>query len=385
MSYRFYRHAALLIPFVSLCGCHKELPLAVFPSVRTGVVSSTEAGVEARYSFTLVPNRESNLGFKSGGIVDEIAEIRGADGRMREITMGDPAPAGLRLARVRTIDYQQTLDAAKASLSQATASLASANASQHLNDVNFERASNLYREGSLTKQNYDQSLQQKLASDASVKVAQAAILSAQTGIAQAQLALHDTAVDSPFNGVVVNRQVELGNVITSAATAFQVADIHILKADFTVPDTLLSSVPMGKKIALDLPDALRPVTAIVTAVSSATDPNSHLFTVEISLPNPENHLKPGMIGSLELVQDGNSKRVLTIPLESLVHTKDGSGFAVFVPRKEGGHIVVKTQPIEVGRGIGEDIEVHSGLSLNEEVITTGAQMLYDNEEVRVMK
>jgi RND family efflux transporter MFP subunit len=304
---------------------------------------------------------------------------------MREITMGDPAPAGLRLARVRTIDYQQTLDTAKASLSQATASLGSANAGQHLNDVNFERASNLYHEGSLTKQNYDQATQQKLAADASVKVAQAAILAAQTSIAQAQLALHDTAVDSPFNGVVVSRQVELGNVMTSGATAFQVADNHILKADFTVPDTLLSSVPMGKKIALDLPDALQPVTATVTAVSSTTDPNSHLFTVEISLLNSTNQLKPGMIGSLELVQDGNSKRVLTVPLESLVHTKDGSGFAVFVPDHEGGHIIAKIRPIEAGRGIGEDIEVQSGLSLNEQVITTGAQMLYDNEEVRVME
>jgi multidrug efflux pump subunit AcrA (membrane-fusion protein) len=123
----------------------------------------------------------------------------------------------------------------------------------------------------------------------------------------------------------------------------------------------------------------------VTAVSSTTDPNSHLFTVEISLPTPQNQLKPGMIGSLELVQDGNGKRVLTIPLESLVHTKDGSGFAIFVPHNEGGHIVAKMQPIEVGRCIGEDIEVQSGLSLNEQIITTGAQMLYDNEEVRVME
>ncbi|MEG9435784.1 efflux RND transporter periplasmic adaptor subunit [Edaphobacter sp. HDX4] len=385
MNKKIHQHLTMLLPIALVCGCQQQIPAPIPPSVRLGTVSAAEAGSETRYSFSLLPNRQANLGFKSAGIVEQIAETRGADGRMREITMGDPAPAGLRLARVRTADYQHQLETAQQGFAQAKASLASTQASQQLAQVNFDRAANLYREASLTKQNYDQALQQKLAADASVKGAEAAILQNQTSIAQAQLALRDTVINAPFSGVVVSRQIELGDIVASSTTAFQIADIHILKADFTVPDTLLHSVPKGRKILLNLPGAIQPVPATVTAVSPTSDSNSHLFTVEVSLLNQDNRLRPGMIGSLELMQDGSSERVLTAPIESVVHINGGSGFAVYVPRQEGGHTFAKLQPIEIGRGIGRDMEVRSGLTLNQEVITTGAQMLHDNEEIRVVQ
>lgn len=385
MVRRVFEPIACMSALLLVIGCHKQLPVAAPATVRLGTTAAVIAGVDTRYSFSLLPYRQADLSFKSAGIVEQITQVRGADGYMREITMGDLAPQGLVLARVRTSDYQHQLETAQAGLAQAKASLASAKASQQLAELNFQRATALYGEASMTKQNYDQAEQQKRSAESSVQQAEAAVASNQASIQQAELALRDTSIVSPFSGVVVSRQVELGNLASSGMTAFQIADIHQLKADFTVPDTLLPSVPRGKQISLSLPDATQPVTATVSSISPASDPTSHLFTVEILLPNAGMRLRPGMIGSLSLTQANSTREMLTVPLTALIHTNDGSGFAVMVPVQRDGHTFAKLHTVGIGSGVGQDIEVTSGLDRGQQVVTVGAQMLHDGDEIQVVQ
>src|SRR5258708_36961683 len=95
-------------------------PAAVVPTIQLGTAAITSDDPGTRYSLSLTPFRQADIAFKSSGIVDQIREVRGADGRMREITMGDPSPAGSQLGPVRLVDYQQKIDAAKGSLHHAT-------------------------------------------------------------------------------------------------------------------------------------------------------------------------------------------------------------------------------------------------------------------------
>jgi multidrug efflux system membrane fusion protein len=308
--------AALLL--AGLPGCKHKPPDALPPVVRVGTPAPAPEETGIRYSISLVPYRQADLAFKSPGIVERILEVPGLDGRVREVTMGDRVSAGAELAHVRTTDYSQKTDQANAALGQAAANLASAEASQHLAAVNYERASNLFREASLTKQDYDRAVQQRDAADAALKQAEAGVANAQAQLAQANLALHDTAIVAPFNGVVIARQIEIGNLAGNSTPAFTVADIHRLKADFTVPAEELASFHKGSRVALTLPNAQHPVDGAVTAVSPSADPQSRVFTVEITIDNPKNEFKPGMIGSLELPRAHVPSQRLTVPLAALV-------------------------------------------------------------------
>jgi len=296
--------------------------------------------------------------------------------------MGDPAPAGSQLGHVRLVDYQQKIDAAKGSLDQAIASLASAKASQEFAKVNFERAANLYQAASMTKQNYDQAVQQRDAANAAVQQAEANIASAKANLAQTQLALHDATVLSPFDAVVVSRQVELGALVAPSTTAFTVADIHALKANFTVPDSALPEVEKGRKLSLRLPNSQQPVPAVITAVAPSADPQSRVFTVEVTIDNARRLFKPGMIGSLELRRSGGAEQRLTVPLAALVRNTSTGGYAVFIPNTEGDTMRVATRAITIGKTVGANVEVLSGLSASERVVVVGAQTLHNNDVVR---
>ena len=364
-------------------GCTKRTqPAAVVPTIQLGTAAITSDDPGTRYSLSLTPFRQADLAFKSSGIVDQIREVRGADGRMREITMGDPAPAGSQLGHVRLVDYQQKIDAAKGSLDQAIGSLASAKASQAFAIVNFERAANLYQEASMTKQNYDHAVQQRDAADAAVQQAEANIASAKADLAQTQLALHDATVLSPFDAVVVSRQVELGTLVAPSTAAFTVVDIHALKANFTVPDTALPEVEKGRKLSIQLPNSQQPVPAVITAVAPSADPQSRVFTVEVTIDNARRLFKPGMIGSLELRRSGGPEQRLTVPLAALVRNTSTGGYAVFVPSTEGNTMRVATRAITIGKTVGANVEVLSGLSANEKVVVVGAQTLHNNDVVR---
>lgn len=370
----------------SLLGCKQGPPPALLPVVRLGTpaLASQDSGI--RYSLSLLPFRQADLAFKSPGIVERILEVRGLDGRMREVTMGDAVAAGTELAHVRSSDYKQKTDQANAALRQAEANLASAKAGQKLAAVTYERASNLFAEASMTRQDFDRAVQQRDAADAAEKQAEAGVENAEAQLAQANQALQDTAITTPFNAVIVARQIELGNLAGNSTLAFTVADIHCLKAQFTVPVEMLNSFHNGTRVTLTLPNAHKPVSGTVSAVSSAADPQSRVFTVEITIDNPRGEFKPGMIGSLVLPGTSAPARQLTVPLAALVRSASGD-FSVFVPTAEtaGGKARVHMVPVTIGASRGSDVEVLSGLGAKQRIVIAGAQTLHENDEVRVVE
>jgi len=89
--------------------------------VRTAEVQTISTGSETRYSANIVPNAQVDLAFKSGGYVVSIRQVRGADGRMRNLDTGDWVTRGTVLAAVRQQDYTDQREQARAQLAEAHA------------------------------------------------------------------------------------------------------------------------------------------------------------------------------------------------------------------------------------------------------------------------
>ncbi|HMC73259.1 MAG TPA: hypothetical protein VKG87_03065, partial [Terriglobales bacterium] len=104
----FSQIAAVVVAAVSISqtGCTRaeSEPRALTP-VRTAEVQTISTGSETRYSANIVPNAQVDLAFKSGGYVVSIRQVRGADGRMRNMDTGDWVTRGTVLAVVRQQDY----------------------------------------------------------------------------------------------------------------------------------------------------------------------------------------------------------------------------------------------------------------------------------------
>jgi len=166
MRRRFFLAAAAL--FLS-CSKQKQVE-PVVQAVRAGVVEEIRSGPEERYSVSIEPYQKVDLAFKSGGIIQGILQVRGADGRMRNVQAGDKVARNAQLAQVRPLDYEHALEQAEAQhaqaqaqhaqaqaqRAQAQAELAQARANFNTAQVEYVRTSNLFRSASVVKPQFDE-------------------------------------------------------------------------------------------------------------------------------------------------------------------------------------------------------------------------------------
>ena len=162
-----------------LTGCVKEQAAGPQPvPVKVETVATQEVRPAWRYSGEIRPDKTVQLAFKEPGYVEALHQLKGGDGRVRDVQVGDEIPAGTVLARLRRSDYdaslgtavgqqqsvQGALDAAKAELDQARADETKA-------DLDFRRAEALYAAKAMTRPDYDAAVAHDDAAVASVQAA----------------------------------------------------------------------------------------------------------------------------------------------------------------------------------------------------------------------
>jgi RND family efflux transporter MFP subunit len=396
MQRKIFLAAAALL----LASCSKQRQVEpVIQVVRAGVVEQIQPSPEERYSVSIEPFEKVDLAFKSGGIVEGILQVRGADGRMRNVQAGDKVASNAELAQVRPLDYQHALEQAEAQrahaeaeLAQARAQLALARANFNTAEIEYKRASNLFQAASEIKPQYDQAKGRYDADAASVaaaedgvKAAESALANARAAVNQAKLSLRDTTLNAPFAGWISARNVDRGSLVNGSTIGFTIEDTHLVKAAFAVPDFRLSGIHRGQKQSVVLEPLQRTATGVITSISPHADPQSRVFTIEVTLDNAREDIRPGMIGSLILGQTRDSRPRLVVPLSAVVRAPaDPNGFAVFGLTERGGKSCASAQTIEIGETYGDSIEVTRGLSAGQKIIFLGGAQLHDGQQVSVI-
>jgi len=409
MLRRFFLAAAAL--FLASCSKQKQVE-PVIQVVRAGVAEEIRPSPEERYSVSIEPFEKVDLAFKSGGIVERILQVRGADGRMRNVQGGDRVAANAEVAQVRPLDYQHALEQAEAQhaqaqaqwaqaqaqRAQAQAELARARANFNTAQVEYVRASHLFQSASIVKQQYDEAKGRYEADSAAVTAAEEGVKAAEDGVKgaengvakaaaavkEAKLSLRDTTLNAPFGGWITARNVDRGSLVDGKTIGFTIEDTHLVKAAFAVPDFRLSGIRRGQKQPVLLEPLQRTATGVVTSISPQADPQSRVFTVEVTLDNTREDIRPGMIGSLILGQ-AHSRPRLVVPLTAVVRAPgDPNGFAVFRLVERGRKSCASAQTIEIGETYGDSIEVTSGLSAGQKIISLGGAQLHDGQQVSVI-
>lgn len=373
-GYRSHTLLALVLASVAavLGGCHHEsqIPSQSPRAVRIATVAAPQASGETlRYSASILPYAQVDLAFRTSGYVTGVKQVRGADGRTRDIGTGDYVENGTILAHVRLEDMKNQVAQAQAQFDQAAAQHAQA-------DQDFGRAKVLFSTQSLTKPDYDQS-QQKFNST------QAAVDNAQAALRQAELTLGDSDLKAPFSGFLLNRYIDLGSLVSPSSPAFTIADISSAKATFGVPDYALSRVRLGQQLGITLQDDVTPFVGHVTSISPSADTRNRVFTIEVTVANRGARLKPGMIASLSL-GDISRTSATSVPLSAIVPCPSKSGcFAVMVAQERAGKWTARVREVQLGATNESSIAV-GGVQLGEKVVAVGAQLLKDGDPIEVI-
>jgi len=364
---------ALAVPLVA-CGRGPAREKTPRP-VRVEIVRRETAGSGLRYSATIQPNEQVPLAFKVGGYVREVLQRPGVGGRLRDLQQGDAVTKGTVLARITESDYQEKVNQAKAQVAEAEAGLLKARA-------DAERAEALYQSHSLTRPDYD-------AARASRDAAQAKADGARAQLEAAAIALRDCALVAPADMVVLSRNVEVGTLAAAGTLGFVLADLTRVKAIFGVPDTLVERVQAGSALSVTS-DAFgdQRFPGRISAISPSADAQSRVFSVEVTIPNPRQQLKAGMIATVEVASTAGPEPASGLPsveVAAIVKSaRTAGGYAVFLAEGEGERATAQARDVSLGAISGNRVAVTAGLTAGERVIVTGASLLTNGDPVRVI-
>lgn len=364
---------AALATLASGCSTVEGTPAKAARPVKAVAVATTPAPDGIRYSATIEAFQEVSLAFKTSGYVDEIAQRTGADGRTRAAQAGDQIAKGTVLARVNEADYRERVNQGRAKLVEGEASLKKAR-------LDLERAETLFAADSLTKPDVD-------AARANFDAAQARVVAAHADIELAESALHDCALLAPASGVLLERRIEIGGLVGAGSVGFRLGDVTSVKARFGIPDAMIGSVALGQRIGVVV-DAVAggAFRGRVTALAPTADPQSRVFNVEVTIPNGNGRLRPGMIGTVALGQTtAAAPPPLTVPINAVVKAAGGADqYAVLVVLRQGDVDIARLRPVTLGDVMGNGVAVLEGLAPGDRVIVTGASLLTDGDRVRII-
>jgi RND family efflux transporter MFP subunit len=358
---------------LAVCGCMRSENLRVTSPIAVTVrtIGSSPGASGGVYSANIQPYTQVSLVFQVSGYVQTVTRVKGVDGRMRDVQGGDPVAANQVLATIQPASFQAQVNNAKSQLAGAQATLTQ-------NKQTYDRYAELLKQHVVSQSQYDSSVQQYQAAQAQVDALQAQLRQSQVNFGYCTLR-------APMDGVLLSRNIDVGSLVGPSNTAFQIADTHEMKAVFGLPDSLVGQMKQGSPIELRsvaMPNAT--FRGTVTRIAPEADANTHVFDVEVTIPNPDGQLRSGTIASLNL--NGSDETAAPIvPLDAIVRPRgDNEGYAVYVLDEHGEKPVARMARVQLGEIAGNDIAVTAGLGLGQKVIVRGASMLSNGEAVQVI-
>lgn len=287
-----------------------------------------------------------DLAFQVGG---ELVEL--------PIQQGSVVPAGELIAALDPTDYQRQLEQAKVQYDQARREL--------------ERGRPLREKGFLTPSALD-----TLESNFEL---------ARVARDRAQRNLDYTRLHAPFDALISRRLIERFSSVQAGMPLVRVQDVTELRVQINVPEQLMMQAQRGQGHEIyasfsQLPDLRLPLTYREHATEA--DPVTQTYAVTFALPRPEEaSILPGMTLTVTVLPDLPVQTQTTwwIPFSAL-DTRQADAFQVWI--YDAASAQVMPRQVEVGRLLADQVEILQGLSLGEQIVSSGISHLHPGQPVR---
>lgn len=298
-----------------------------------------EIAESIRTSGTLEADREADVYAKVAGLCEKVF-----------VEEGDQIKAGDVLAKLEDDELRLVYEQSRARLEKAKA--------------DSDRAEQLYKEGLASQQVYqDSSVQLRLA---------------QADYDLARKRLEDTSIVSPLTGLVTERRIKPGDLVTTTQPLFHVVDLDVLRIEVFVPERDYFRIRQGQPVLLTA-DTVPGATfrSSVERLNPVIDTASGMAKVTVLVENADRRLRPGMFARVQIVTEVR-REALLVPKEAVL-LKGEQNF-VFVVRDE----IAREVPVETGFQEADRVEVLKGLSPDDQVVVQGHLRLQNETRVRIV-
>lgn len=300
-----------------------------------------QGDVSAYYATTatLVAENESQVASKITGIIQRVL-----------VEEGDKVSAGQALAVLDEAQYRLEVTRAEANLARL--------------ESDFKRNQDLFNRNLISAEAFDRVRFEMESQKATLELA--------------RLNVTHSTIRAPIDGVISQRFVKTGNLVTVNQAVFHITDPDPLQAIIHVPEHELAKIRPGQPVVLHA-DALagQVFSGRVERISPVIDKSTGTFKVTVTVRDASARLKPGMFARVRIVYD-TRHNTMVMPKAALIN-EDGRSSVYLVQDS-----IVLKRTVEVGYTNGPRVEVLSGLGIGSQVVTVGQNSLRDSSKVVII-
>ena len=239
--------------------------------------------------------------------------------------------------------------------------LANAENQYALAKTTFERQKNLW--------------DKKIGSEIQYLQAQTQMVSAQKSVAQIKAQLAKTVIKAPFTGTIDEVYVEKGQVVSpNVQGLMRIVNLGNMYVSTTVPETYIGKLKVGTEVDVFLTSLNKTYKGKVRQVGNFINPSNRSFGIEVSVPNPENLLRPNQVAKLKII-DYVSKNAIVVPTNVVQEDGKGDKFVFIATQINGKTGTAKKVVVKTGKSSDNETEIVSGLSAKDIIVTEGVNTI----------
>jgi membrane fusion protein (multidrug efflux system) len=301
-------------------------------------------------------------------------------GRLESVSvrLGDRVRRGQMLAKIEDRELQEQIRQAQASFEVSAATIRQREADLRFAQTNLDRSRNLFERQLIPKQTFDDAEARYQAAAAQLDLAKAQHAQSQARLDELKINLANTVIASPVNGFIGKRTLDPGAWVTPNSELLSVVDISFVRLIANIVEKDLRRISAGQRTSVEVdafPD--EKFGGRIARVSPVLDPATRTAQIEVEIDNPQFRLKPGMYARVSFTVE-HHPNTLVVPANALVDVEGQHG--VFLPDGPAKD-VAKFHPIEVGLMSEELVEVASGLTEGDRIVSTGAAALREGDKI----
>lgn len=239
----------------------------------------------------------------------------------------------------------------------------------------YNRRNNLWKQGIGTEI-------ELISAKTNVEALERQVKAAEESIKVQQEQQSGTNIYSDVEGIADDVNVRVGELFTGFAGTMpqiKIVNTNSLKIVTDVPENYSGRIKQGSNMEILLPDINKTFSTSISVSGKVIDPNNRSFRAEAKLPR-DPAIRPNQIAQVRIL-DYSAKNAIAIPVNTV--GTDEKGKYVYIAVTENGKLVARKKTIVVGELYKALIEVKSGLTAGEKLITEGFQNIYDGQILRV--
>jgi RND family efflux transporter MFP subunit len=297
------------------------------------------------------------------------------------VDIGDHVQKGQVLAVIDTPELDASLVAAQAKLRSSDAQVKVREAEAEFAKTTYERWRGSPK-GVVSDQERESKKADYGSAEARLNAARAQVNLDQADVDRLTALTEFKQVTAPYDGIVTERRIDIGNLVTAGSTAsttplYRMSQNDPMRVFVDAPQSAAADMAMGLPARIasnDLPG--RPLQGTITRTARAINPQTRTLRVEVDLPNADGFLVPGMY--VEVDFELNAKGLVEVPAAAMVFRTSGPQVAVV-----GADGVVKFRDVSIARDDGNVVEIGSGLSPGEKIVLNISSQIADGDKVTV--